>query len=147
MDDVMNKWSNLKQARWETKIDPPQRSWQMSPVLKLLNSFHKRSPHCILNIPGHFFNTEHSPYLLPMFSPKKHRSMHLCNHVTKVTKINTWQFYKMVKLFEEEIHIMQLFYASQSIRNVCDFPMQHMIDQCHQSEQFLTLFQNLWCSV
>jgi hypothetical protein len=26
----------------------------------------------------------------------------------------------MVKLFEEEIHIMQLFYASQSIRNVRD---------------------------
>jgi hypothetical protein len=25
----------------------------------------------------------------------------------------------MVKLFEEEIHIMQLFYAIQSIRNVC----------------------------
>jgi hypothetical protein len=39
----------------------------------------------------------------------------------------------MVKLFEEEIHIMQLFYANQSIRN--------------QSEQFLTLFQNLWFSV
>jgi hypothetical protein len=27
------------------------------------------------------------------------------------------------------------------------FPVQHMIDQFHQSEQFLTLFQNLWCSV
>jgi hypothetical protein len=27
------------------------------------------------------------------------------------------------------------------------FPMQHMRDQFHQSEQFLTLFQNLWCSV
>jgi uncharacterized membrane protein len=26
----------------------------------------------------------------------------------------------MVKLFEEEIHIMQLFYAIQSIRNVCN---------------------------
>jgi hypothetical protein len=26
----------------------------------------------------------------------------------------------MVKLFEEEIHIMQLFYANQSIRNVPD---------------------------
>jgi hypothetical protein len=26
----------------------------------------------------------------------------------------------MVKLFEEEIHIMQLFYANQSIRNVRD---------------------------
>jgi hypothetical protein len=24
------------------------------------------------------------------------------------------------------------------------FPMQHMIDQFHQSEQFLTLFQSLW---
>jgi hypothetical protein len=23
------------------------------------------------------------------------------------------------------------------------FPMQHMLDQFHQSEQFLTLFQNL----
>jgi hypothetical protein len=53
----------------------------------------------------------------------------------------------MVKLFEEEIHIMQLFYANQSIRNVRDISMQHMIDQFHQSEQFLTLFQNLWCSV
>jgi hypothetical protein len=46
--------------------------------------------------------------------------MHVCNHVTKVTKISTWQFNKMVKLFEEEIHIMQLFYANQSIRNVRD---------------------------
>jgi hypothetical protein len=27
------------------------------------------------------------------------------------------------------------------------FPMQHMLDQFHQPEQFLTLFQNLWCSV
>jgi hypothetical protein len=26
----------------------------------------------------------------------------------------------MIKLFEEEIHIMQLFYANQSIRNVPD---------------------------
>jgi hypothetical protein len=40
-------------------------------------------------IPGHFFNIEHSPYLFPMFSFKKHRSMHLCNHVSKVTKIST----------------------------------------------------------
>jgi hypothetical protein len=62
-------------------------------------------------IPGHFFNIEHSPYLFPMFSFKKHRSMHVCNHVTKVTKISTWQINKMVKLFEKEIHIMQLFYA------------------------------------
>jgi hypothetical protein len=28
------------------------------------------------NIPGHFFNSEHSPYLFPMFNFKKHRSMH-----------------------------------------------------------------------
>jgi hypothetical protein len=53
----------------------------------------------------------------------------------------------MVKLFEEEIHIMQLFYTNQSIRNVRNIPIQHMIDQFHQSVQFLTLFQNLWCSV
>jgi hypothetical protein len=54
----------------------------------------------------------------------------------------------MVKLFEEEIHIMQLFYANQSIKNVRDISnAHHMIDQFHQSEQFLTLFQNLWCSV
>jgi hypothetical protein len=46
--------------------------------------------------------------------------MHVCNHLTKVTKISTWQINKMVKLFEEEIHIMQLFYANQSIRNVPD---------------------------
>jgi hypothetical protein len=44
---------------------------------------------CMFDIPGHFFNIEHSPYLFPMFSFKKHRSMHVCNHVTKVTKINT----------------------------------------------------------
>jgi hypothetical protein len=43
--------------------------------------------------------------------------MHVCNHVTKVTLSSTWQ---LVKLFEEEIHIMQLFYANQSIRNVRD---------------------------
>jgi hypothetical protein len=49
------------------------------------NSFSSNS----LNIPGHFFNIEHSPYLFPMFNFKKHRSMHVCNHVTKVTKIST----------------------------------------------------------
>jgi hypothetical protein len=43
---------------------------------------------------GTFFNIEHSPYLFPMFSFKKHRSMHVCNHVTKVTKISTWQINK-----------------------------------------------------
>jgi hypothetical protein len=55
----------------------------------------------------------------------------------------------MVKLFEEEIHIMQILYANQirNVRDILTFPMQHMIDQFHQSEQFLTLFQNLWCSV
>jgi hypothetical protein len=37
-----------------------------------------------------FFNIEHSPYLFPMFSFKKHRSMHVCNHVTKVTKISKY---------------------------------------------------------
>jgi hypothetical protein len=42
--------------------------------------------------------------------------MHVCNHVTKVTKISK----VMVKLFEEKIHIMQLFYDNQSIRNVRD---------------------------
>jgi hypothetical protein len=54
----------------------------------------------------------------------------------------------MVKLFEEEIHIMQLFYTNQSIRNVGDISNATlMIDQFHQSEQFLKLFQKLWCSV
>jgi hypothetical protein len=53
----------------------------------------------------------------------------------------------MIKLFEEEIHIMQLFYANQSIINVGDVSNATLIDQFHQSEQFLTLFQNLWCSV
>jgi hypothetical protein len=43
----------------------------------------------------------------------------------------------MVKLFEEEIHIMQLFYANQSILEMCvTFPMQHMIG--------LSLFQSLF---
>jgi hypothetical protein len=46
--------------------------------------------------------------------------MHVSNHVTKVTKISTLNFNKMVKLFEEKIHMMQLFYANQSIRNVRD---------------------------
>jgi hypothetical protein len=35
-------------------------------------------------IPGHFFNSEHSPNLFPMFNFKKHRSMHselLCNQL------------------------------------------------------------------
>jgi hypothetical protein len=31
---------------------------------------------CIAYIPGHFFNIEHSPYLFPMFSFKKH--MYAC---------------------------------------------------------------------
>jgi hypothetical protein len=50
------------------------------------NSSNKLLLNCI---PGHFFNIEHSPYLFPMFSFKKHRSMNVCNHVTKVTKIST----------------------------------------------------------
>jgi hypothetical protein len=53
----------------------------------------------------------------------------------------------MVKLFEEEIHIMQLLYTIRALEMCVTFPMQHMIDQFHQSVQFLTLFQNLWCSV
>jgi hypothetical protein len=52
----------------------------------------------------------------------------------------------MVKLFEEEIHIMQLFYANQSIRNVRDISNATHDGPIHQSEEFLTLFQNLWCS-
>jgi hypothetical protein len=42
--------------------------------------------------------------------------------------------------------IMQLFYANQSIRNVRDIS-NATHDQFHQSEQFLTLLQNIWCSV
>jgi hypothetical protein len=73
--------------------------------------------------------------------------MHVCNHVTKVTKISTSQFNKMVKLFEEEIHINSYSMPIRALEMCVTFPMQHMIDQFHQSEQFLTLFQNLWCSV
>jgi hypothetical protein len=83
-----------------------------------------------------------------MFSFKKHGSMHVCNHVTKVTKISTRQFNKMVKLFEEEIHIKCSYSMPIRALEMCvTFPMQHMIDQFHQSEQFLTLFQNFWSSV
>jgi hypothetical protein len=53
----------------------------------------------------------------------------------------------MVKLFEEEIHIMRYSMPIRALEMCVTFPMQHMIDQFHQSEQFLTLFQNLWCSV
>jgi hypothetical protein len=50
------------------------------------------------SIPGHFFNSEHSPYLFPMFNFKKHRSMHcelLCNqlHIP-----NTRDFEIMLKI-------------------------------------------------
>jgi hypothetical protein len=34
-----------------------------------------------------FFNSEYSPYLLPMFSFKKRRSMHVSNQVTNFTSI------------------------------------------------------------
>jgi hypothetical protein len=40
-------------------------------------------------IPGHFFNSEHSPYLFLMFNFKKHRSMHcelLCNQLIPNTR-------------------------------------------------------------
>jgi hypothetical protein len=73
--------------------------------------------------------------------------MHVCNHVTKVTKISTWQFNKMVKLFEEEIHIMQLFYANQSIRIVRDISNATHDRPIPSIGTILTLFQNLWCSV
>jgi hypothetical protein len=74
-------------------------------------------------IPGHFFNIEHSPYLFPMFSFKKHRSMHVCNHVTKITKISTLQFNKMVKLFEEEIHIISYSMPIRALEMCVTFPM------------------------
>jgi hypothetical protein len=44
----------------------------------------------IVHIPGHFFNSEHSPYLFPLFSFKKHRSMHcelLCNQPYRTPEI------------------------------------------------------------
>jgi hypothetical protein len=56
--------------------------------IKLILNRYTRVTNKALNIPGHFFNIEHSPYLFPMFSFKKHRSMYVCNPVTKVTKIN-----------------------------------------------------------
>jgi hypothetical protein len=59
-------------------------------VVDLLKDDHQVSPQSDDKlIPGHFFNIEHSPYLFPMFSFKKHRSKHVCNHVTKVAKIST----------------------------------------------------------
>jgi hypothetical protein len=39
---------------------------------------------------GNFFNSEHSPYLFPMFNFKKHRSMHcelLCNKLYRTPEI------------------------------------------------------------
>jgi hypothetical protein len=42
------------------------------------------------SIPGHFFNSEHSPYLFSMFNFKKHRSMHcelLCNQLYRTPEI------------------------------------------------------------
>jgi hypothetical protein len=42
------------------------------------------------SIPGHFFNSEHSPYLFPMFNFKNHRSMHcelLCNQLYRTPEI------------------------------------------------------------
>jgi hypothetical protein len=41
-------------------------------------------------LPGHFFNSEHSPYLFPMFNFKNHRSMHcelLCNQLYRTPEI------------------------------------------------------------
>jgi hypothetical protein len=45
---------------------------------------------CLCSIPGHFFNSEHSLYLFPMFNFKKHRSMHcelLCNQLYRTPEI------------------------------------------------------------
>jgi hypothetical protein len=45
---------------------------------------------CQLYIPGDFFNSEHNPYLFPMFNFKKHRSMHcelLCNQLYRTPEI------------------------------------------------------------
>jgi hypothetical protein len=42
------------------------------------------------DIPGHFFNSEHRPYLFPMFNFKKHRSMLcelLCNQLYRTPEI------------------------------------------------------------
>jgi hypothetical protein len=41
-------------------------------------------------VPGHFFNSEHSPYLFPMFNFKKHKSMNcelLCNQLYRTPEI------------------------------------------------------------
>jgi hypothetical protein len=65
--------------------------WNSDPAnnfkARKIEKYHKITT-CKL-IPGHFFNIERNPYLCPMFSFKKYRSMHVCNHVTKVTKIST----------------------------------------------------------
>jgi hypothetical protein len=52
----------------------------------------------------------------------------------------------MVKLFEEEIHIMQLFYANQSIRNVRDIsnathdrPIPVRYSWLHSNSQYIDL--------
>jgi hypothetical protein len=51
----------------------------------------------------------------------------------------------MVKLFKEEIHIMQLFYANQSIRNVRDISnATHDRPIDHQWEQFLSGVRYSW---
>jgi hypothetical protein len=56
---------------------------------------------------------------------------------------NNYLIKKMVKLFEEKIHLMHLFHPIRALEMCVTFPIQHMIDQFHQSRRFLTLFQNL----
>jgi hypothetical protein len=72
--------------------------------------------------------------------------MYVITYLTKVTKISTWQFNKMVKLFEEEIHIMQLFYANQ-IRNVRDISNATHDRPIPSIGTIFNIIQNLWCSV
>jgi hypothetical protein len=48
--------------------------------------------------------------------------------------------------YPHDVRNYYYYYYSMPIRalEMCvTFPMQHMVDQFHQSEQFLTLFQNL----
>jgi hypothetical protein len=71
-----------------SKTRPPKMPYVKEVFNKNKNIFQEGRTRYI--IPGHFFNSEHSPYLFPMFNSKKHRSMHcelLCNQLYRTPEI------------------------------------------------------------
>jgi hypothetical protein len=69
----------------------PERDEFVTMVIKIMIKFNKDVViRPIVFVPGHFFNSEHGPYLFLVFSFERYRSMHcglLCNQLYRTPEI------------------------------------------------------------